>query len=85
MFAIIKTGGKQYKVEEGKWMEIELLHSETGSKVEFNEVLFRIFEFFERQLLLFSILLLIISVLDSLLWSEFHVPGPWFLLHCSVS
>ncbi len=39
MYAIIKTGGKQYKVEEGKWIDIELLTQEEGEAVEFNEVL----------------------------------------------
>jgi len=39
MYALIKTGGKQYKVEEGKWIDVELLHKEAGESVEFNEVL----------------------------------------------
>lgn len=39
MYAIVKTGGKQYKVEEGKWIDVELLHSDVDSAVEFNEVL----------------------------------------------
>ena len=38
MFAIIKTGGKQYKVEEGDVVSIEKHASEDG-KVTFEEVL----------------------------------------------
>ncbi len=40
MYAIIKTGGKQYRVEEGDIIEVELLKQETGANVEFGEVLF---------------------------------------------
>lgn len=39
MLAIIKTGGKQYKVKEKDVVKIEKLDSEIGDKVEFNEVL----------------------------------------------
>lgn len=39
MYAIIKTGGKQYKVEEGKWIDVELLPNNEGEAVEFTEVL----------------------------------------------
>lgn len=39
MYAVIKTGGKQYKVEEGKWVDVELLHKEDGDAVSFEEVL----------------------------------------------
>ncbi len=39
MYAIIKTGGKQYKVEEGKWVDVELLPQSEGESVEFTEVL----------------------------------------------
>ncbi len=40
MFAIIKTGGKQYIVREGETLAIEKLDGSTGDKVEF-EVLLR--------------------------------------------
>lgn len=40
MLAIIKTGGKQYKIKEGDKIKIEKLEGETGSKVSFSEVLF---------------------------------------------
>ncbi len=40
MYAIIETGGKQYRVEEGDTIDVELLRSEAGSKVEFTNVLF---------------------------------------------
>lgn len=38
MFAIIKTGGKQYKVAEGDVLMVEKLATD-GDKVTFNEVL----------------------------------------------
>jgi len=38
-FAIIKTGGKQYKVEQGHNIKIEKLDAKEGSEVVFNEVL----------------------------------------------
>jgi large subunit ribosomal protein L21 len=40
MLAIIKTGGKQYKVKAGDKIKIEKLEGEVGSKVVFEEVLF---------------------------------------------
>lgn len=39
MFAIIVTGGKQYKVQEGDVIYIEKLDSETGESVTFDRVL----------------------------------------------
>lgn len=39
MYAIIKTGGKQYCVEEGKVITIEKLDVEVGAEVAFDEVL----------------------------------------------
>ena len=38
-YAVIKTGGKQHKVEEGEIISIEKLNAEEGDKVEFEEVL----------------------------------------------
>lgn len=38
-FAIIKTGGKQYKVAPGETIEIEKLEGEPASQVVFGEVL----------------------------------------------
>lgn len=35
MFAIIKTGGKQYKVEEGTVLKVDKLAQEVGTTVEF--------------------------------------------------
>jgi large subunit ribosomal protein L21 len=40
MLAIIKTGGKQYKVKVGDKIKVEKLSGEEGSKVVFEEVLF---------------------------------------------
>ena len=39
MLAIIKTGGKQYKVSEGDKIKIEKLSGETGDTITFDEVL----------------------------------------------
>ena len=39
MYAIIKTGGKQYKVSEGDEVIIEKLEVEEGGSVTFEEVL----------------------------------------------
>ncbi len=38
MFAIIETGGKQYQVSEGRYVDIELLHNEADSKVVFENI-----------------------------------------------
>lgn len=40
MYAIIKTGGKQYRVAQDDVIDVELLHAEDGAKVEFKDVLF---------------------------------------------
>ena len=40
MLAIIKTGGKQYKVSVGDKIKVEKLVGEEGDKVVFSEVLF---------------------------------------------
>lgn len=37
--AVIRTGGKQYKVSEGETLEIERLTTATGSSAEFSDVL----------------------------------------------
>lgn len=37
--AVIKTGGKQYKVTEGKAYKFEKLSGEAGDKIEFDKVL----------------------------------------------
>lgn len=39
MYAIMKTGGKQYRVEEGQIIKVEKLAAEVGSNVEFNEIM----------------------------------------------
>jgi len=39
MYAIIKTGGKQYKVSEGVEIIVEKLDVEEGAQVTFDEVL----------------------------------------------
>ena len=40
MYAVIETGGKQYKVTEGDVITVEKLKSEAGDKVVFDKVLF---------------------------------------------
>lgn len=39
MYAVIKTGGKQYRVQEGQTLKLEKLEVATGQAVEFDEVL----------------------------------------------
>lgn len=39
LYAIIKTGGKQFKVSEGDLLKVEKLNLETGETVTFEEVL----------------------------------------------
>ena len=39
MYAIIQTGGKQFKVEKGTRLKVELLEKEVGSDFEIPEVL----------------------------------------------
>ena len=39
MYAVIATGGKQYRVAEGDVVRIEKLAAELGATVEFDEVL----------------------------------------------
>ena len=39
MFAVINTGGKQYRVSEGTVVRIEKLDAEAGATVEFDQVL----------------------------------------------
>ena len=39
MRAVIKTGGKQYRVAEGDTLRVEKLPGEAGSNIEFTEVL----------------------------------------------
>ncbi len=39
MFAVLKTGGKQYRVQNGDVLRIEKLTASAGETVQFNEVL----------------------------------------------
>jgi large subunit ribosomal protein L21 len=39
MYAVIQTGGKQYRVSEGQILTVEKLDVETGKTVEFSNVL----------------------------------------------
>ena len=40
-YAIVKTGGKQYRVEEGQKLLVERLRADEGDTVELEPVLFR--------------------------------------------
>jgi large subunit ribosomal protein L21 len=39
MYAVIETGGKQYRATPGEFLEIESVAGEIGSVIEFNKVL----------------------------------------------
>jgi len=39
MFAVLKTGGKQYRVQSGDMLRVEKLAADAGEKVQFNEIL----------------------------------------------
>ena len=39
MYAVVETGGKQYRVMQGETLRVELLTAEPGSTVEFDRVL----------------------------------------------
>lgn len=39
MYAIIKTGGKQYTISEGDVIKVEKLAGDVGSKIEFKDIL----------------------------------------------
>ena len=39
MFAVLKTGGKQYKVQSGDLLRVEKLAADAGETVQFNEIL----------------------------------------------
>ncbi len=39
MYALIETGGKQYKIQEGDILSIEKLGADQGEKVNFDKVL----------------------------------------------
>ena len=39
MYAVIKAGGKQYRVKEGDILKLELMPDDVGNEVSFSEVL----------------------------------------------
>jgi large subunit ribosomal protein L21 len=39
MYAVIKSGGKQHRVQEGEFLRLEKLNVATGENVDFDEVL----------------------------------------------
>ena len=39
MYAVIKTGGKQYKVEPGESLKVELMPADVGAEVTLDQVL----------------------------------------------
>jgi len=40
MYAVIKTGGKQYTVKEGDVLRVEKIATEPGNKIDIDDVLF---------------------------------------------
>ena len=47
MYAVIATGGKQYRVSEGTVVRVEKLDAEAGASIEFDKV--RIVKFRRRK------------------------------------
>jgi large subunit ribosomal protein L21 len=41
MYAIVKTGGKQYRVEKGQTLLVERLPEDTGTTIALDPILFR--------------------------------------------
>ena len=39
MYAVIKTGGKQYRVEVGSTLDVELLEGDAGQEITFSDIL----------------------------------------------
>ena len=39
MFAVLKTGGKQYKVQSGDMLRVEKLAADAGETIQFNDIL----------------------------------------------
>lgn len=39
MYAVVKTGGKQYRVEEGQTLRVEKIDGEVGSPIQWDDVL----------------------------------------------
>lgn len=39
MYAVIETGGKQYRVTEGQYIKVEKIEADTGSSVDIDKVL----------------------------------------------
>lgn len=39
MYAVIRTGGKQYKVQENQTLKVEKLDGTEGSQIEFDDIL----------------------------------------------
>jgi large subunit ribosomal protein L21 len=39
MYAVVKTGGKQYKIQEGEIFRVEKLPGEVGAEITFDDVL----------------------------------------------
>jgi len=39
MFAVIRTGGKQYKVQQDTFLKVEKLDAEVGSKIDITDIL----------------------------------------------
>jgi large subunit ribosomal protein L21 len=40
MYAVVKTGGKQYRVEQGQYLLVEKLAADEGASIELEPILF---------------------------------------------
>lgn len=38
MYAIVETGGKQYQMEENRYVDVELLEADVDSKISFDKI-----------------------------------------------
>ncbi len=39
MYAVVRTGGKQYSVREGQQLDVESINGDAGARIELDEVL----------------------------------------------
>ena len=39
MYAVVRTGGKQYRVAPGEWLDVEKLAGEVGDQITLDDVL----------------------------------------------
>ena len=49
MYAVIRSGGKQYRVEPGKTVRVETLEGKLGGKITFEAVSYTHLDVYKRQ------------------------------------